>query len=74
MEAEAEAEAVDAALKSTASTSLLAPQRYARSVHGLAHSLRLLSHGTVEIPDYVFILLSHYMGINAIVVVTRNTP
>ena len=43
------------------------------SVHGLAHSLPSLPHGTVEIPEYVFMLLSRYMGIK-VIVVTRNTP
>ena len=40
----------------------------ARSIQGLAHSLR----GTVEI--HVFMLITHFMGTNAIVVITGNTP
>ena len=49
----------------------LAPQR---SVHGLAHSLRSLSRGTVEILEYVFTLLSRFSGTNAFLALTRNTP
>ena len=55
----------------------LAPQRSAlpaRSVHGLAHSLRSLPRGTVEIHESVFTLRTRSMGTNAIIVVTRNTP
>ena len=51
-----------------------APLRYARSIHGLAHSLRSLPRGTVEIHDSVFMLRMCSMGTNDIVVVTRNTP
>ena len=46
----------------------------AHSVHGLAHSLRSLPRGTVEILEYVFTLLSRSTGTNAFLVVTRNTP
>ena len=61
----------------------LAPQRStllcllhspARSVHRLAHSLRSLSLGTVEIHESVFMLRSRLKETNAIVVVTTNTP
>jgi len=60
-----------------------APLRYARfatlaslarSVHGLAHSLRSLPRGTVVIHEYVFTLKSCFTGTNAILVVTGNTP
>ena len=51
-----------------------APLRYARSVHGLAHSLRSLPCGTVEILEYVFTLLSRFTGTNAFFIFTRNTP
>ena len=40
----------------------------------LAHSLCSLPRGTVEIPEYVFTLRTQLTGINAIVVVIRNTP
>ena len=46
----------------------------ARSVHGLAHSLRSLPRGTVEIHESVFMLRSRSKETNAIVVITRNTP
>jgi len=46
----------------------------ARSVHGLAHSLRSLPRGTVEIHESVFMLKSRTMGTNVIFVITRNTP
>ena len=46
----------------------------ARSVRGLAHSLRSLPRGTVEIHESVFMLKSRFTGTNAILVVTRNTP
>ena len=46
----------------------------ARSVHGLAHSLRSLPRGTVEIHETVFTLKSRTMGTNVIFVITRNTP
>ena len=46
----------------------------ARSVHGLAHSLRSLPRGTVEILKYVFTLLLRLTGTNAFFVFTRNTP
>ena len=46
----------------------------ARSVHGLAHSLRSLPCGTVEIHESVFMLRSRSKETNAIVVVTINTP
>ena len=46
----------------------------ARSVHRLAHSLRSLPRGRVEILEYVFTLRTRSMGINAIVAVTGNTP
>merc|ERR1712240_260825 len=49
----------------------LAPQR---SVHGLAHSLRSLPRGTVEILEYVFTLISRFTGTNAFLALTRNTP
>ena len=51
-------------------------QRYTllHSVHGLAHSLRSLPRGTVEILEKVFTLLSRFTGGNAFLVVTRNTP
>ena len=52
----------------------LAPQRYAHSVHGLAHSLRSLPRGTVEIHESVFMLKSRFMGTIEILVVSRNTP
>ena len=60
-----------------------APLRYARfatlaslarSIHGLAHSLRSLPRGTVEIHESVFMLKSRFMGTIEILVVTRNTP
>ena len=57
-----------AALRS-ASLALLA-----RSVHGLAHSLRSLPRRTVEIPESVFMLRSRSKETNAILVVTGNTP
>jgi len=46
----------------------------ARSVHGLAHSLRSLPRRTVEILEYVFTLLSRFTGSNAFFIFTRNTP
>ena len=46
----------------------------ARSVHGLAHSLRSLPRGTVENLEYVFILLSRFTETNAFLALTRNTP
>ena len=46
----------------------------AHAIHGLAHSLRSLPRGTVEILEYMLTLRTRSMGINAIVVVTRNTP
>ena len=46
---------------------------FAHSVHGLAHSLRTLLRGTVEIHENVFKLKTRLTGINAIVVITRNT-
>ena len=46
----------------------------ARSVHGLAHSLRSLPRGTVEILECVFTLLSRFTGTNAFLALTRNTP
>ena len=45
-----------------------------RSVHGLAHSLRSLPHGTVDIHKYVFALKTRLAGMNAFFVFTRNTP
>ena len=51
-----------------------APLRYVCFIHGLAHSLRSLPRGTVEIPESVFMLRSRSKETNAIVVVTRNTP
>ena len=51
-----------------------APLRSLRSVHGLAHSLRSLPRGTVEILEYVFTLLSRFTGTNAFFIFTRNTP
>ena len=41
-----------------------------RSIHGLAHSLRSIPLGMVEISDNVFTLFTRYKRINAIVVVT----
>ena len=54
----------------------LASQRSAslHSVHGLAHSLRSLPRGTVEILEYVFTLLSRLTVTNAFLALTRNTP
>ena len=46
----------------------------AGSIHGLAHSLRSLPRGTVEILEYVFTLLSRLTGANAFLALTRNTP
>ena len=46
----------------------------ARSVHGLAHSLRSLPRGTVEIHESVFTLKSCFTGTIEILVVTRNEP
>ena len=46
----------------------------AHSVQGLAHSLRSLPSATVENLEYVFTLLSRFMGGNAFLVITRNTP
>ena len=45
-----------------------------RSVHGLAHSLRSLSRGTVEIFEYVFTLKTRFAVTIEILVVGRNTP
>ena len=44
-----------------------------RSVHGLAHSLCSLPHGTVEILEYVFTLKTSFTGTNTFLF-TRNTP
>ena len=44
------------------------------SVHGLAHSLRSLPRGTIEILENVFTLLSRFMGTNAFLFFTRDTP
>ena len=55
----------------------LAPQHSASlacSVHGLAHSLRSLPPGTVEILEYVFRLWSRYRGRKVFYISTRNTP
>ena len=46
----------------------------ARSVHGLAHSLRSLPRGTVDIHESVFTLKTRFTGTIEILVVTRNTP
>ena len=46
----------------------------ARSIHGLAHSLRSLPQGTVEIHKSVFTLKSRFTRTIEILVVTRNTP
>ena len=46
----------------------------ARSVHGLAHSLRSLPRGTVEILENVFTLLTRFTGTNVFSIFTRNTP
>jgi len=46
----------------------------ARSIHGLAHSLRSLPRGTVEIHESVFTLKWCSTGSNVIFVITRNTP
>merc|ERR1712168_399534 len=46
----------------------------ARSIHGLAHSLRSLPRGTVVIHESVFTLKTRYTGTNLFDVVTRNTP
>ena len=46
----------------------------ARSIHGLAHSLRSLPRGTVEIHEYVFMLKSRFTGTIKILVISRNTP
>ena len=35
------------------------------SIHGLAHSLRSLPRGTVEIIEYVLTLLPRFTGTNA---------
>ena len=43
----------------------------AHSIHGLAHSLRSLPRGMVEIHEYVFMLLA---GMNEFLIVGRNTP
>ena len=40
----------------------------ARSIHGLAQSLRSLPHGMVEIHEYVFTLKTRLTGIIAFVV------
>ena len=44
------------------------------SVHGLAHSLRSLPRGTVEIHESVFTLRTRLAGAYAFLVFTRNTP
>ena len=44
------------------------------SIHRLAHLLRSLPRGTVEILEYVFPLLSHFTGSYAFFIFTRNTP
>ena len=44
----------------------------AHSVHGLAHSLRSLPRGTVEILEYVFTLLSRFTGTNAFLALTTR--
>ena len=44
------------------------------SIHGLAHSLHSLPHGTVEIHESVFTLKFRLKETNAFVIVTRNTP
>ena len=44
------------------------------SIHELAHSLRSLPLGTVEILESVFTLKSRLKETSAFVVVTRNTP
>ena len=46
----------------------------ARSIHGLAHSLRSLTRGTVKIHEYVFILKMRFTITNAFFIVSRNTP
>ena len=47
----------------------------AHCIHGLAHSLSSLSHGMVEIQEYMFALLTRNMGMIAFVVVTeKNRP
>ena len=46
----------------------------ARYVQGLAHSLRSLPRGTVEILEDVFTLLLRFTGTNAFLALTRNTP
>ena len=46
----------------------------ARSVHGLAHSLRSLPRGTVVIHESVFTLKSFFSGTIDILVVSRNRP
>ena len=60
-----------------------APLRYARfatlaslarSVHGLAHSLRSLPRGTVVIHESVFTLKLFFSGTIEILVVSRNRP
>ena len=44
------------------------------SIHRLAHLLRSLPRGTVEILEYVFPLLLHFTGSYAFFIFTRNTP
>ena len=44
-----------------------------RSMHGIAHSISSLPCWTLEFHEYVFMLLLRSLGMNAIVVVTRNT-
>ena len=46
----------------------------ARSIHGLARSLRSLPRGTVEIHEYVFKLKSRFTGTIEVFVVSRDTP
>ena len=45
---------------------------FAHFVHGLAHLPCSLSHGTVEIHDYVLTLKTCFTGTNAVIYVTRN--
>ena len=44
------------------------------SVHGLAHLLCSLPHGTVENSKYIFMLKMRSTGRNTFLVITRNTP
>ena len=55
----------------------LAPQHstlLARSIHGLAHSLRSLPRGVVEILKYVLTLKTRFTGTNAFFIFPGNTP